>query len=112
MNESEFRDWLRQQLRSLEDRLGRLEKAPPPAWPPRPSQQVKGDIEELANGLLAAVKGGNVTGVAIAFLGPNGPRTGWAIEGPERMALLGVATTLVDELLYPSRLPAEETKAA
>lgn len=103
MTEGEFRDWIRAQLQGLDERVRRVE-ARPSAEPPRVSGRLGAGMVEQAEALLKAVKGGGVTGMAIAYLGPEGPIDGWSSSGlDEHLALLGAVQTLNDDLLHPDK---------
>jgi hypothetical protein len=57
---------------------------------------------KLAEGVLAAVRTGEVVGLAVVYLGPEGLRDGWSSSGfDNHLRLLGGATSLIDDLLHP-----------
>ena len=104
MMESEFRDWTRGQLRSLEERLKRLaeRKVEPP--PPKVGGKLAGGQAAMAQQLLEAIKGGGVTSLAVVYLGPEGPRNGWSSGGLEdHYALMGLVQELANDLLHPDK---------
>ena len=108
MNESEFRDWARraqgdfnERLKALERQVGALKVGPPP----RIGGRLAAGQVALAEELLRAVKGGGVEGLAIAYLGPDGPIDGWSCSGGVNAlhTLLGAVVSLTDELLHPEK---------
>jgi hypothetical protein len=102
MNESEFRDWSRAAMRDLDERIKRLEARPQGELRPQVSSKLAAGMVQQAEALLKAVRGGGVTGMAIAYLGPDGPLDGWTSSGLEgHLALLGAVQQLNDDLLHP-----------
>jgi hypothetical protein len=104
MNEGEFRDWARGQLRSLDERL---KAAAARAEAPRPKaeldQQIQGSIAKLVETLTLDVKGGKVAGLAIAYVNDEDVTyTGFAADGGY-FALAGAATFIGLELLEQYR---------
>ena len=57
----------------------------------------------MASELMEAVRVGGIRGLAIVYLGPNGPVDGWAYTGDEdvRYALYGAVCFLADKVLHP-----------
>jgi hypothetical protein len=106
MIESEFRDWTRGQLRRLDERLKALAAerlvAPPP---PKVGGKFAGGQVAMAEKLLARVKQGGVTSLAIVYVGDEGPIDGWSCSGgaTEHFTLLGAMVALTDDLLHPEK---------
>ena len=115
MNESEFRDWMRNQLRAFDNRLKAVE-ARPEAGPKPVDVKLRGEMAALAEGLTRRIREGSVASLGIAFIGTDGtPYTALGGTG-EWYALIGAVQTLNDELLHPDKErlttpPAEETAA-
>jgi hypothetical protein len=103
MTEADFRDWVRAQLSGLEGRVRTVEARAVEKPRPRTGGRFKGGMVKLAEGVLQAVKSGEVTGVAVVYLGPGGPQVGWSSSGgfDGHLMLLGAATSLIDDLLHP-----------
>jgi hypothetical protein len=107
MNESDFRDWARAALRSMDEKLERLarEKAEPAK--PELDKQIQGEIVFLVDVLAKKVKAGEVAGVAIAFVNAEGRmQSGFAAQrvGPSGyFALAGATTFLGLEILEDYR---------
>ena len=115
MNESEFRDWMRNQLRALDNRLKRVEARAEEM--DKPKVKVSGELgagmTAQAEALLKAVRAGGVTDMAIVYLGPDGPIDGWTSSGPEgHLMLLGALSSLGDSLLHPDKERLTEEAAA
>lgn len=104
MIESEFRDWMRGQLRSLDERIKRLDREMKEPRPREPLDELmQGEIGQLLATLNARVKAKEVTGLAIAFVNSEGvTNTGWAADGGY-FSLAGAATFLGLELLEEYR---------
>jgi hypothetical protein len=104
MIESDFRDWIRAQLRQLDERVKQLAaKLGSPAPPPPPDQRVQGDIAGLLAKLTESFKDGKVSGLAIVFVTDEGTTmTGFAAENGY-FALAGAATFLGLEILEDYR---------
>ena len=103
MMESEFRDWTRGQLRSLEERLKAVaaQKAAPAKL--RLDARIQGEVAGLISKLAAQAKAGQVAGLAIAFVNDEGTTmTGWAANGGY-YALAGAATFMGLEILEDFR---------
>ena len=103
MMESEFRDWTRGQLRSLEERLKAVaaQRAEPAKL--RLDARIQGEVAGLISKLAAQAKAGQVAGLAIAFVNAEGTTmTGWAANGGY-YALAGAATFMGLEILEDFR---------
>jgi hypothetical protein len=82
MNEADFRDWTRGQLRALDQRLKALAARQAEPAKLTADRRLQGDIATLADRLVARVKGGEVAGLAIAFVTEEGvPHTAFAGNG-------------------------------
>jgi hypothetical protein len=68
MNESEFRDWARAALRSMDEKLERLAKERAEPKKVELDKQIKGRMEELIADLNQCFKDGQIAGLAIAFV--------------------------------------------
>jgi hypothetical protein len=104
MIESEFRDWMRGQLRSLDERIKRLDREIKEPRPREPlDERMQGEIGQLLTTLTAKVKAKEVAGLAIAFVNDEGvTNTGWAADGGY-FSLAGAATFLGLEILEEYR---------
>jgi hypothetical protein len=104
MIESEFRDWMRSQLRSLDERLRRLDREVKEPRPKAPLEaRWKGEIDQLWATVTRKVKDGQVRGLAVAFVdGDEVARTGYAAQGGY-FALAGAATLVGLEILEDYR---------
>jgi hypothetical protein len=103
MMESEFRDWTRGQLRSLDERLRRLAERPIEPARIEVDARIKADMASLAEKLAAKVKGGHLAGLGIVFVTDEGAAmSGFAADGGY-FALGGAATFLGLEILEEFR---------
>jgi hypothetical protein len=109
VQESEFRDWARraqgnfdERLRGLEAKVGEMAAA---AAGPHVGGELAVAPKEMASELMEAVRVGGLRGLAIVYLGPNGPVDGWAYTGDEdvRLALYGAVCFLADKVLHPGK---------
>ena len=105
MQESEFRDWARRAFGTYEERLRRLEERPVASVAKIETPgKVQGELESLAVKLLAEVRAGRVSGLAIAYLTDEGrPMTGWAEGSYGAFALSGATSFLGLEMLESVR---------
>ena len=107
MNESEFRDWARRAQGTFDERLRRVEEKVGEIAAAAAGPHVGGELavapKEMASELMEAVRVGGIRGLAIVYLGPNGPVDGWAYTGDEdiRYALYGAVCFLADKVLHP-----------
>lgn len=113
MNEFEFRDWARGQLRSLDERLAAAARA---AQAPRPKaeldQRIQGSIAKLVETLSGDVRVGKVAGLAIAYVNDQDVTwTGFAANGGY-FALAGATTFIGLELLEEYRKEWRAARAA
>ena len=113
MNESDFRDWTRGQLRALDERL----KA---AMAERKADRVnivldrivQGKMAELRDELTVALKEAQVTGLGIVFTTADGvTHTGWSAQN-SFFALAGAATFMGLEILEDFRKEAANDQPA
>jgi hypothetical protein len=110
MNESEFRDWARGAFGNYDDRLrrveGRVSQIAAAATAPRVGGELAISPIEMAEQLLKAARGGGIRGVAVVYLGPDGPIDGWSCTGEEevRLALYGAVSFLADSVVHPVRV--------
>lgn len=103
MTEAEFRDFMRRNYGSIDDRLKaveakvmRLALAPPRIR----SETIGAVMASLAARLVEEVHGGRVTALAITFVTDDGiPHTGWSSEAFERYALAGAVDLLWLEVM-------------
>lgn len=104
MNEAEFRDWTRGQLRSLDERLKAVAARPDaPAAKATLERLTKDKIEELAGALTAAVREGAITGLGIVFITADGvPHSGY-VPGEAVFPLAGATTLMSLEILEEFR---------
>jgi hypothetical protein len=114
MQESEFRDWARRAFGSYEERLRRLEERPVASGLKIETPgKVRGEMESLAVKLLAEVRAGRVSGLAIAYLTDEGrSMTGWAEGSYGAFALSGATSFLGLEMLESVRAGEKEEGAA
>ena len=105
MQESEFRDWARRAFGAYEERLRRLEERPVASVAKIETPgKVQGELESLAVRLLAEVRAGRVSGLAIAYLTDDGrPMPGWAEGSYGAYTLSGAASFLALEMLESVR---------
>ena len=107
MQESEFRDWARRAQGSFDERLkvleGKVGAIAAASVGPRVGGELAVAPKDMASGLMEAVRVGGIRGLAIVYLGPNGPVDGWAYTGDEdvRYALYGAVCFLADKVLHP-----------
>jgi hypothetical protein len=103
MMESEFRDWTRGQLRSLDERLKRLAERPIEPARIAAEKRVHGSIVSLGQKLVELTKAGKVVGAAIVYVDDEGrTMTGWSADGGY-FALAGAATFMGLEILEDFR---------
>jgi hypothetical protein len=103
MMESEFRDWTRGQLRSLDDRLKALaaQKAEPAKV--AVDRRIHDSIVGLGQKLVEQAKAGKVLGAAIVYVDDEDKTlTGWSADGGY-FRLAGAATFLGLEILEEFR---------
>jgi hypothetical protein len=101
MIESQFRDWIRAQMRALDERVKAVE-ARPVEVPRQVGGRLGAGMVEQVEAVLKAVKGGEVVGMAVVYVGPDGPITGWSASGLDgHLSLLGGVVSLQDDLLHP-----------
>ena len=106
MNESEFRDWARAALRSMDEKIERLakERAQAVRAPPPTHGRLGAGMVTMVEKTLSAVKAGRVTGLAIAYVGDEGSIDGWASDGHDiHLMLIGAVQSLADDLLHPDQ---------
>jgi hypothetical protein len=110
MNESEFRDWIRGQLRALDERVKTLAAQAAVQPPPQVGGRLAGGQVRMVEQALEAVKTGQVIGLAMVYLGPEGPIDGWSCSGgiEAHLALIGAVQSLNDDLLHPGSDPRYE----
>jgi hypothetical protein len=100
MNESEFRDWLRGQLRSLEDRIRRVEGRPEGTPKLMVDGRIFGGIDELVESVRKRVAEKTVAGLAIAFVTVDGDASsGFAAAAGTYFQLAGAASLVGLEVL-------------
>jgi len=103
MNEADFRDFMRRNYSSLDDRLKALEGkiAGVVLAPVRVKSQAIGTVmADLAARLVEEVHGGKVTALAITFVTDDAvPHTGWSAERWDRFALAGAVDQLWLEVM-------------
>jgi hypothetical protein len=103
MMESEFRDWTRGQLRSLDERLRRLAEGPPAAARVAVDRRIHDSIVNLGQKLVELAKAGKVIGAAIVYVDDEDKTmTGWSADGGY-FALAGAATFMGLEILEEFR---------
>jgi hypothetical protein len=103
MMESEFRDWTRGQLRSLDERLKALaaQKAEPAKV--AADQRIHASIVNLGQKLVEQAKAGKVLGAAIVYVDDEDKTmTGWSADGGY-FSLAGAATFMGLEILEEFR---------
>jgi hypothetical protein len=112
MNESEFRDWVRAQIRAFDDRLKRAEAVPKAAI--KAKEGLARNREQIAEGLVKAVKAGKVSSLAIVWVdNEHGPMTAWSVDGVlDKMTLMGAVDVLAQDLVAPQTEPPAEAAAA
>jgi hypothetical protein len=111
MNESEFRDWIRNRLLDLDERLKRVEARPAEGSKLEVPAKIRGDMAALAAKLLEEARAGRLAGLAIAYLTEDGvPMTGWAEGSHGAFSLAGAAAFVGLEMLDSVR-QAEAEKA-
>ena len=110
MQESEFRDWARRAFGTYEERLRRLEERPVASGMKiEVPGKIQGEMESLAVKLLAEVRAGRVSGLAIAYLTERGrAMTGWAEGSYGAFALSGATSFLGLEMLESVRAVEKE----
>jgi hypothetical protein len=95
MNESEFRDWCRAQLRLLDERIKAVAARPVEPAKIEVDGRISGAIAELEEGLRKRVMEKKIAGLAIAFVTVDGAAlNGYAAAGDTFFKLAG-ATNLV-----------------
>jgi hypothetical protein len=107
MNESDFRDWARGQLRALDAKLDRL--AAQKAEPARAEAdgRIKGEMAWLADQVTAKLKAGRLAGLGVVFVTDEGhAMSGYAVQSGY-FALGGAATFLGLEILEEFRKTTE-----
>ena len=99
MIESEFRDWMRGQLRSLDERIKALALTVKPPAKAEADKRIHGSIVSLGQKLVEKAKAGQVRSAGIVFVDEEGvTMTGWsADEG--YFALAGAATFMGLQIL-------------
>jgi len=103
MIESEFRDWMRGQLRSLDQRIKAVAAQKAEADRIEVDARIKGEMASLAEKLMVRVKGGHLAGLGIVFVTDQGAAmSGFAADGGY-FALGGAATFLGLEILEEFR---------
>jgi hypothetical protein len=113
MNESEFRDWTRAQLRTLDERIRAVAARPVEPAKLEVPGKVKGDMAKLAANLIEEVRAGRVAGLAIAYVTEEGtPMTGWVEGAQGAFTLSGAAAFVGLEMLDSVRQREREEKAA
>jgi hypothetical protein len=72
VNEAEFRDWARAQLRAMDQKLERLAQSQ--AQPPRiePDERIRGEMGSLIDTVAKKHKARELAGLAIAFVNTEG----------------------------------------
>ena len=112
MNESEFRDWARAALRSMDEKIERLarEKAEPAK--PRVDRRIHAEIVSLGERLVALAKANKVAAAGIVYVNDEGvTMTGWSADGGY-FALAGAATFMGLQILEEFRNAEKEAEAA
>jgi hypothetical protein len=102
MNESEFRDWTRAQLRTLDERIrAAAAKAANPDLPAIPVEgRISGEMAMLAEGLRKRVMEKQIAGLAIAFVTVEGNvLSGFAAADGTYFQLAGAANFVGLEVL-------------
>jgi hypothetical protein len=103
MIESEFRDWMRGQLRSLDQRIKALAAEVKPAAKVKADRQIHGSIVSLGQKLVEQAKAGKVDAAGIVFVDDQGVvMTGWSADAGY-FALAGAATFMGLQILEEFR---------
>jgi hypothetical protein len=103
MMESEFRDWTRGQLRSLEERLKAVAERKAEPAKAAVDKRIHGSIVSLGQKLVELAKAGKVAGAAIVYVDDEDrTMTGWSADGGY-FALAGAATFMGLEILEDFR---------
>jgi hypothetical protein len=105
MNESDFRDWMRNQLRSFDLRIQRLEARPVgEAAVLAVDGRMTGEIATLAEGLHKRVMEKKIAGLAIAFVTVDGTAlSGFAAAAGTYFQLAGATNFVGLEVLEAFR---------
>jgi hypothetical protein len=103
MMESEFRDWTRGQLRSLEERLKAVAERKAEPAKVAAEKRIHDSIVNLGQRLVELAKAGKVIGAAIVYVDDEDrTMTGWSADGGY-FALAGAATFMGLEILEDFR---------
>ena len=111
MNESEFRDWARAALRSMDEKIERLAKERLEPAKPRVDRRIHGEIVSLGEKLVALAKANKVAAAGIVYVNDEGvTMTGWSADGGY-FALAGAATFMGLQILEEFRNAEREAEA-
>jgi hypothetical protein len=116
MNEVDFRDWARAQLRAMDQKLERLAQSQ--ATPPRiePDERIRGDMAALVETVARKLKARELAGLAIAFVNAEGKAMAGYAATACYFQLAGAASfvgvELLDEFRRSEAANDDERKAA